>query len=345
MIVMKQVLKIFSLAILFVAVAISASAFQPPRKLSATPQSLTFSADGGSKSVSVTAEGNGWGIVSSPDSWATATKSAAGVQIRVSKNVSTSSRTTSITLGYGENTCTVTITQKGASSSPSSGGKAMELFNVKGVKFVMVRVDGGSFMMGSNDGDSDEKPAHRETVKTFYIGRAEVTQALWEAVMGSNPSKFKGANLPVENVSWDDCKEFIKRLNRLTGKSFRLPTEAEWEYAARGGNRSEGYKYSGNNYLDRVGWYDGNSDKKTHPVATKGINELGIYDMSGNVWEWTSDKYSRDYNSPRNGGTSGAYRVYRGGSSNNIATSCRSTLRYYDAPGSRNCYLGLRLAL
>lgn len=234
-----------------------------------------------------------------------------------------------------------------ASATPSSpsnfggAGGAVESFSVNGVTFDMVRVDGGSFMMGSYEGDEDEKPVHNETVGTFYIGKTEVTQRLWTAVMGSNPSSFRGENLPVENVTWFDCQEFVERLSRLTGRIFRLPTEAEWEYAARGGNKSRGYKYSGSNDLYRVGWYDENSGNATHPVGQKLDNELGLFDMSGNVWEWCSDNYSSNYNSPRNS----SCRVYRGGSWNYSSGFCRVAYRSGSTPGNHFSYLGLRLAL
>ena len=147
----------------------------------------------------------------------------------------------------------------------------------------MVYVSGGTFTMGAtseqgSDAYDDEKPTHSVTLSSFYLCKYEVTQALWRAVMGNNPSYVKGNNLPVENVSWNDCQTFISRLNNLTGKNFRLPTESEWEYAARGGNRSRGYKYSGSNVLSDVAWYCDNSGEKTHPVGTKSSNELGLYD-------------------------------------------------------------------
>ena len=235
--------------------------------------------------------------------------------------------------------------QSTPAAAPVPSQKNVEAFTVKGVTFEMVRVDGGSFMMGSDNGYKDEEPVHSETVSTFYIGKTEVTQALWMAVMGSNPSFYKGQNLPVEKVSWNDCQEFIDRLNRITGRNFRLPTEAEWEYAARGGNRSRGYEYSGSNNIESVGWYEDNSGDSTHPVGSKLNNELGLYDMSGNVREWTSDLWSSNYSSYRNGGSSGSNRVYRGGSYNRGAGSCRSAYRYYDDSGSRFISLGFRLAL
>ena len=170
-------------------------------------------------------------------------------------------------------------------------------FTVNGVTFTMIAVEGGTFQMGAtseqgSDAESDEKPVHSVTLSDYCIGETEVTQELWEAVMGSNPSGFSGyPQRPVEKVSWNDCQEFITKLNQLTGKNFRLPTEAEWEYAARGGNKSQGYKYSGSNTIDNVAWYYSNSASRTHDVKTKSPNELGIYDMSGNVWEWCYDWY------------------------------------------------------
>lgn len=228
----------------------------------------------------------------------------------------------------------------GAAATNLSGGE-VETFTVNGVTFEMVKVEGGSFQMGSYSGASDEQPVHSETVGTFYIGRTEVTQRLWGAVMGTNPSNFRGENLPVENVSWYDCQEFVDRLSRLTGRIFRLPTEAEWEYAAKGGNKSRGYTYSGSNDLYRVAWYTENSGSTTHPVAQKLDNELGIYDMSGNVWEWCSDNYSSSYSSPRNSSN----RVNRGGGWFNDAASCRVASRGNGSPGNRGSGLGLRLAL
>ncbi|MGM9712610.1 MAG: formylglycine-generating enzyme family protein [Prevotella sp.] len=208
----------------------------------------------------------------------------------------------------------------------------------------MVLVEGGTFTMGAKD----EKPMHQVTLSSFYIGKYEVTQSLWKAVMGSNPSEWQGDNLPVENVSWDDCQEFVKKLNTMTGKNFRLPTEAEWEFAARGGKHSRGYQYSGSTKLGDVAWYNDNSYKQTHPVGTKAPNELGIYDMSGNVWEWCQDWYGV-YNSYAQtnptGPSSGSFRVNRGGSWYDGARGCRVANRDYYAPGIRYYYLGLRLAL
>lgn len=222
---------------------------------------------------------------------------------------------------------------------------------VDGVTFKMIRVEGGSFQMGSNDGYDREKPIHQVTLGSFSIGETEVTQELWEAVMGSNPSEFKGSKRPVESVGWNDCQTFISKLNERTGKTFRLPTEAEWEFAARGGNSSNGYIYSGSNMVDEVAWYYSNSSNTTHNVGTKASNELGIYDMSGNVYEWCQDWESSNYysSSPENnptGPSSGSFRVCRGGSwYGEDAIVCRAAYRCSGPPTERNSSIGFRIAL
>ncbi|MCX6278127.1 MAG: SUMF1/EgtB/PvdO family nonheme iron enzyme [Bacteroidetes bacterium] len=215
----------------------------------------------------------------------------------------------------------------------------------------MVFVQGGTFRMGSDDGESNEKPVHSVTLNDFYIGKTEVTQKQWREVMGSDPRKLKNKGCdqcPVEFVSWNDVQDFIAKLNRKTNKTYRLPTEAEWEYAARGGNKTRGYAYSGSANVDDVAWYLQNSFKKTHPVGQKQPNELGLYDMSGNVWEWCSDWYGAQYyqNSPASnpqGPSSGSSRVYRGGSWSIDPRGCRSSYRYYLTPDSRCYNLGFRL--
>ena len=234
----------------------------------------------------------------------------------------------------------------------------IETIVVNGVEFNMVKIEGGTFHMGATSEQGryvayDEKPVHYVTLSDYHIGETEVTQELWQAVMGSNPSRFTGNNQrPVENVSWNDCQEFIRRLNSLTGKNFRLPTEAEWEYAARGGKYSKDYvyKYSGSNNADEVAWYDDNSGGKTHPIKTKNANELGLYDMSGNVYEWCNDWYGKDYyqNSPQTnptGPSKGACRVLRGGGWNYNDRYVRVSYRDNGTPGSRTFNGGLRLAL
>jgi formylglycine-generating enzyme required for sulfatase activity len=200
-----------------------------------------------------------------------------------------------------------------------------------------------------SDCDDDERPAHQVTLSNYYIGETEVTQAQWRSVMGSNPSRFSGCDAcPVEEVSWNDVQEFISRLNNLSGGArYRLPTEAEWEYAARGGSQSRSYQYAGSNYLDEVAWYDDNSGGKTHAVKGKKSNELGLYDMSGNVREWCSDWYgSYSSGSQTNpvGASSGSLRVGRGGSWLYDPAYCRVADRYGNAPDYRYSLLGFRLA-
>jgi formylglycine-generating enzyme required for sulfatase activity len=218
----------------------------------------------------------------------------------------------------------------------------------------MIFVHGGTFMMGgtSEQGDDcfdDEKPAHKVTLSDFYIGKYPVTQKQWVAVMGSNPSHFTSdLSLPVEQVRWNDAQEFIKKLNSMTGKQYRLPTEAEWEYAARGGAGSRGFKYAGSNNINKVAWYDGNSGKRTHPVGSKRPNELGIYDMSGNVWEWVNDwcgNYTAGAVTNPIGPASGSGRVFRGGGWGNVARGCRVSYRNSDTPGHRRNDFGFRLVL
>ena len=241
------------------------------------------------------------------------------------------------------------------SGSPSvaSGSNTISIPVKDGISIEMVKVEAGTFMMGATsemkDPYDDEKPVHQVILTNdYYMGKYEVTQALWEAVMGSNPSIFEGDNLPVETVSWNDCQEFISKLNSMTGRKFRLPTEAEWEYAARGGKKSRSYQYSGSSNISDVAWYDGNSGSKTHPVGTKQANELGIYDMSGNVYEWCSDwygSYSSSSQTNPTGADSGSSRVYRGGSWIYIAWLCRLSYRAVNTPGYRSYGIGLRLAL
>ncbi len=276
--------------------------------------------------------------------------------------------------GYAELKATIEIAEGKISTYNFTMQKQTneQTFSVKGVEFKMIKVEGGTFSMGATseqtDYDRDEKPVHSVTLSDYYIGETEVTQELWQAVMGSNPSEFKGNNQrPVENVSWNDCQEFIKKLNQLTGKKFRLPTEAEWEYAARGGKHSKNYvyKYSGSNNADEVAWYDQNSgDKylsgewdwdefennncKTHPVKTKKANKLGLYDMSGNVLEWCNDwfEYYQSYSQTNPTGPSGGIsRVLRGGNWHHNVGCVRVSLRYDSSPGIRRYYFGLRLAL
>lgn len=267
----------------------------------------------------------------------------------------TDSKTVNILEGQTATLAGVLTTNTTASSTTGSSlsGNIITIPVKNGIIIDMVRVEAGTFTMGATPEMKYpflwEKPAHQVTLTNdYYIGKYEVTQALWKAVMGKNPSNFKGDNLPVEQVSWDDCQEFINKLNKITGKKFRLPTEAEWEYAARGGKKSRGYQYSGSNNISDVAWYDSNSGNKTHTVGSKQANELGIYDMSGNVLEWCQDwhdDYSSSSQTNPTGANSGSYRVRRGGSWRSSAWDCRSSCRSLNTPGGRFSCLGLRLVL
>jgi len=217
----------------------------------------------------------------------------------------------------------------------------------------VIFVEGGSFRMGSNRGAQDELPIHEVVLSDYYIGKYEVTQAQWDAVMlqDRNIRYFEGCDsCPVERVSWNNVQNFIRKLNEITGKDYRLPTEAEWEYAARGGKLSKGYKYSGSNKADSVAWTDGNSDNRVHPVGQKKPNELGIYDMSGNVYEWCSDWYDYEYYSvsPKNnpqGPEAGTKRVIRGGSWFFDRAGIRVAERDSGNPDYRYGYVGFRICL
>ncbi len=237
----------------------------------------------------------------------------------------------------------------GVLANSVDGKTQSDTYVANGVVFKMIPVKGGTFTMGTNDGYEMETPAHEVTLSDFAIGETEVTQALWQAVMGSNPSNFKGnLQLPVENVTWDECQTFISKLNELTGKRFRLPTDAEWEFAAYGGNNSNGTIFAGSDDIDQVGWYGVNSNSQTHPVASKQPNELGLYDMTGNVWEWCQDWYGRYTNNAQvnpTGPTYGTQRVYRGGSYYNDARFCRIYYRGTGIPSSFSVNRGFRLAM
>ncbi|MBR5726807.1 MAG: SUMF1/EgtB/PvdO family nonheme iron enzyme [Muribaculaceae bacterium] len=237
----------------------------------------------------------------------------------------------------------------------------IEEFTVSGVTFRMILVEGGTFMMGGRDNDPYVKPwefpVHQVTLSDYYIGETEVTQALWRAVMGtsSNPSWFCSTNgysnnyqRPVEKVTYANCTSFLTKLKQQTGKTFRLLTEAEWEYAARGGKYSRNYMFAGGNDIDEVAWHIGNSGEITHAVATKAPNELGIYDMAGNVGEWCSDWYG-DYSATAQtnptGPNTGSARVVRGGSWNQAWRMNRVTYRHEGYPTTDNVNVGFRLAL
>lgn len=212
----------------------------------------------------------------------------------------------------------------------------------------MVKVEGGSFVMGNAKGYPNEQPEHEVSVSTFYISKMEVTQAEYEAIMGVNPSVVKGANLPVTNVNFDEAMAFIQKLKELTGQNFRLPTEAEWEFAARGGNKSRGYMVAGNNDPSNVSWFRDNSGKSIKPVGKKNDNELGIHDMSGNVWEWTNDWFDPNFyaSSPSKdpkGPAQGNFKVLRGGSSSDAPNAMRVSGRFSSFPQVKSGMFGIRL--
>ena len=236
-------------------------------------------------------------------------------------------------------------------------GIETKVFNVEGVKFTMVKVEGGTFTMGATEEQGtepqpNEKPAHEVTVGDFWIGQTEVTQELWEMVTGFNPSYTRWPQCPVDKVSWKDCHSFLETLNELTGEEFRLLTEAEWEYAARGGKLSKGYKYAGSDNLDEVAWTVANSDEKSHPVASKKPNELGLYDMSGNVYEWCEDKYLMyDGKEPQysqkmlKSDIKREFHIERGGCWNYGPTMCRVSYRHAGNYTHMYAYDGFRIAL
>ena len=308
------------------------------------------------KTVNITSGSGQYSVKSNNTSVATASLSGTAITV---KGVSKGSATITVTDTKTKLTATIAVTV--------TDGAVVEgqTITVNGVSFKMLGVEGGTFTMGAtaeqgSDADSGESPTHQVTLSSFAIGQTEVTQELWEAVMGSNPSYFKGAKLPVEKVSWIDCQEFFTKLNQLTGKKFRLPTEAEWEFAARGGKQSKGYKYAGSNIINDVAWYKDNipsqnsyiAERGTQVVASKLPNELGIYDMSGNVSEWCYDWYG-DYSNEAQtnpvGPNRASYRVIRGGSYADDAYYCRVSARYeMISPNDARrigSFHGLRLAL
>ena len=259
-----------------------------------------------------------------------------------------------------EGTATITVQSVSNSSVKATCLVTVSVdrtFTVGGVTFRMKLVEAGTFQMGGTE-YSSEQPIHSVTIsKDYYLGETEVTQALWKAVTGYSPTSGGspwsstyglGDNYPAYNISYEDVQLFITKLNSLTGENFRMPTEAEWEFAARGGNKSKGYTYSGSNTLGDVAWYTDNSSSKTHAVKTKAANELDIYDMSGNVWEWCSDwyyPYSSSAQTDPTGPTTGTTRVLRGGDWDGNASNCRCAVRINNMPSIRDYYRGVRLAL
>ena len=314
-------------------------------------KAISFDINGGEETIIIGADGK-WYVAESPD-WVKTKTDKGELVINTTYNETSSVRYGYIKLSGKSNvTATIKVTQASNCTQKYDDGDKVTV-TVNGVSYKLVRVTGDTFTMGAtaeqyNYADRDESPTHQVTLSSYYIGQTEVTQELWQAVMGNNPSYYKGAKRPVEMVSWYNCQEFLRKLNQLTGKNFRLPTEAEWEYAARGGSKRLGYKYSGNNKLSMVSWYHDNSGECTHDVATKQPNELGLYDMSGNVWEWCRDWYGSYSSSAQTnpvGPSSGSYRVIRGGSWYTSVSHSRVAYRWRNLADKRNDDLGLRLAL
>lgn len=306
-------------------------------------ETIEFTSMGGEKQLAVRCNSLDYKIESSKE-WIETKKESDGLLVKVSRNYNMADRTGDIKLIQGSVEKILSIKQNACQWYES---------------FEMVDVDGGSFYIGAqkdnsssqnydNDAYQIEAPVHQVAISNYGIGMYEVTQTQWIAAMGSNPSIHLGDKLPVENVSWTQIQEFIALLNQVSGLTYRLPTEAEWEFAARGGNKSEGNKYSGYSVLGACGWYYSNSESATHEVGTKFPNELGIYDMSGNVREWCSDWFEYYSSSPETnpqGPSAGNMKVNRGGSWTTPAINCRNSYRHTDFPSDASQDLGFRLAL
>ena len=326
---------------------------------------LTLAANASSDTIKVTASGNY--SYSSSASWLTITQSSDKTTLTVSAeaNTGTSERTATITLTLGSLTQTISVTQQAAANTYDEERTFTVTGNGKTVTFKMIKVEGGTFQMGRAGSEDVETPVHSVTLtKTYYMCETELTQALWYAIMGLSPTSDGsrqwdstyglGDNYPAYYISYEDCPSFLSALNSKlssqlgNGEQFRFPTEAEWEFAAKGGNKSKGYTYSGSNTIGDVAWYESNSNSTTHPVKTKSPNELGLYDMSGNVDEWCYDWYD-DYSSSAQtdptGFYWGSYRVLRGGSWPDIAGYCRVAFRSNNTPRFRYNDYGFRLCL
>lgn len=276
--------------------------------------------------------------------WCKVEKNNSSLDVSISRNYNMEERSGSINIAVGENIHEVVITQS-----------ASQWFE----SFELIDIEGGTFYMGAQKDDESgigydlqayqiEYPVHQVTLNSYAIGKYEVTQAQWEAAMGYNPSTNIGKQNPVEGVTWEQVQDFIALLKEKTGLHYRLPTEAEWEYAAKGGKLNEGFKYSGYSVLGACGWYYSNSESKTHEVGSKSPNGLGIYDMSGNVREWCNDWFDyytyTDVDNPQ-GPDYGDMKVNRGGSWTTPAVNCRNTYRHTDSPNEASQDLGFRLAL
>lgn len=315
------------------------------KKFTIDTNDISFTADAGSKTINVTSNFK-WSATSNVDWLSLSRDSGSGnvsVTITASANPNTTVRQGKISFS---NNYYVDVSQKGISPKLP--------INVDGVSFNMIRVDGGTFKMGATpeqgyDYDNDERPVHNVTLDGYYIGETEVTVELWYNVLGLSRPSYNQKN-PVVNISWNELSNFIEKLNAKTGMKFRLLTEAEWEFAARGGNKSQGYKYAGSKYLNGIAWYLGNSGNSVHNVATKTPNELGLYDMSGNVWEYCQDYYgsysSESVTNPKGPGSGiTTRRVIRGGSWLYDGRGCRVSDRLDTKPGIESPDIGFRLGL
>lgn len=304
---------------------------------------IEFTSMGEEKQLTILCNSSDYKIVCSEE-WIEPQKNADGLLVKVNRNYNMADRIGNIKLIQGSVEKTLSIKQNACQWYDS---------------FEMVDVEGGSFFIGAqkdnsayqnydNDAYQIEAPVHQVTISNYCIGMYEVTQAQWMAAMGNNPSIHQGENLPVENVSWEQVQEFIALLNQASGLTYRLPTEAEWEFAARGGVKSEENKYSGYSVLGACGWYYSNSESSIHEVGTKYPNELGIYDMSGNVREWCNDwfgTYSSSSVTNPQGPSYGNMKINRGGSWTTPATNCRNSSRHMDIPTEKAHDLGFRLVL
>lgn len=333
--------------------------------LSLDASTMEFASGSGSKILRISSN-TSW-AVSSDCSWCSISPTSGNgdgnVTVSVDENTSTTSRTATITVESASISHTLAVMQDSATPTPSFGQD--RTFTVGGVTFKMIAVEGGTFTMGAtseqgSDAYKNEKPIHSVTLSNYYIGQMEVTQGLWVAVMGGEPypnsgwaewnsTDGLGNNYPAYHISFENSEGFIGRLNKMTGENFRMLTEAEWEFAARGGNKSRRYKYAGSNYINEVAWYADNSSNTTHIVGTKLANELGIYDMSGNVWEWCSDTYDSYTSNPQINPTNYRYgdtAVRRGGCFSSIGRGCRVSCREFTFEWDAHfAQVGLRLAL
>ncbi len=355
-------------------IADSINVYQEPASyITPSKNEIDFSAEGGRATIDLISNVNY--TYSTSANWLKLTSSTdhKKLTITATENNSVERRTASVILSYGETKNTITVTQEAGITLLPGGGVDINGIITYGIRnsikkrtiyFSMIKVEGGTFTMGAtpeqgSEANDDEKPAHQVTLSPYYIGETEVTQGFWYALMGQSPtsdgSKWStsygiGESYPAYYISYWDCQTFLTKLNQLTGQKFRLPTEAEWEFAARGGNASKGYKYSGGNIVGDIAWYTDNSSTGTLEVKTKKANELGLNDMSGNVWEWCSDYYDSSYysSSPSTnptGPTTGSFRVIRGGGWSSTADRCRVASHNGYQPSDRSYSLGFRLAL